>query len=198
MRRLLFVFIVSMTLLPLAARERIKVACVGNSVTYGYGLERQTYGGLGMPGIYSDGMVLQRDRPVEISGTADAGEKVTVLIAGQKKCAVAGPDGAWSVRLEPLSAATGLTLSVSTPKRHLRYNDVAAGEVWVCSGQSNMAFLTKSMIPEERSEVLETAGRQEKTVRLFNMKPRCHTGNVVWNKADCDSLNRLQYFTPTA
>lgn len=194
MRRLFFVFIVSLTLLPLAARERIKVACVGNSVTYGQGMERQVCGGLGMAGIYSDGMVLQRGRSLEISGTADAGEKVTVLIAGQKKCAVAGPDGAWSVRLDPLSAATGLTLSVSTPKRHLQYRDVAAGEVWVCSGQSNMAFLTKSMTPQERSEALETAVRQEKTVRLFNMKPRWLTDNTVWDKEACDSLNRLNYF----
>ncbi len=155
------------------------------------------YGGLRMPETYSDGMVLQCGRPLEISGTADAGEKVTVRVAGQKKSAVAGSDGAWSVCLDPLSAATGLTMSVSTPKRHLRYDDVAAGEVWVCSGQSNMAFLTKSMVPQERSEALETAGRQERTVRLFNMNPRCHTGDVVWDKADCDSLNRLQYFNPT-
>lgn len=50
-------------------------------------------------------------------------------------------------------AAKGLTLNISTPKRNLRYKDVAAGEVWVCSGQSNMAFKTMSMVSEERSEV---------------------------------------------
>lgn len=154
------------------------------------------FGGLRMPEIYSDGMVLQRDRPLEIKGTADAGEKVTVKIAGQKKTAVTGSDGCWKVNMDPLAAATGLTLSISTSKRHLRYDDVAVGEVWLCSGQSNMAFMTKSMVPQERSEALETAERQAKNVRLFNMQARWYTDNVTWGKEVYDSLNHLQYFHP--
>ncbi len=156
------------------------------------------FGGLRMPEIYSDGMVLQRDRPLEIRGTADPGEKVTVRLAGQKKSAVAASDGAWSVRLDPLTASKGLTLNISTLKRSLRYDDVAVGEVWVCSGQSNMAFQTMSMVPEERSEVLETVGRQGGNVRLFNMRARWSTDNRVWDKAAYDSLNRLMFFHPAA
>ena len=156
------------------------------------------FGGLRMPEIYSDGMVLQRGRPLEIMGTADAGEKVTVRLAGQKKSAVAASDGHWSICLDPLAAAKGLTLNISTPKRNLRYKDVAAGEVWVCSGQSNMAFKTMSMVSEERSEVLETVDRQGDNVRLFNMRARWSTDNRVWDKAVYDSLNRLRFFHPAA
>lgn len=156
------------------------------------------FGGLRMPEIYSDGMVLQRGRPLEIMGTADAGEKVTVKLSGQKKSAVAASDGHWSVCLDPLMAATGLTLNISTPKRNLRYKDVAAGEVWVCSGQSNMAFKTMSMVSEERSEVLETVDRQGDNVRLFNMRARWSTDNRVWDKAVYDSLNSLRFFHPAA
>ena len=154
------------------------------------------YGGLRMPEIYSDGMVLQRDRTILISGFADTGEKVTVRLAGQKKTAVTGNDGRWSVELSPLSAATGLTLQISAAGRTLKYEDVSVGEVWVCSGQSNMAFMVMSMAPDERSEVLETAERQKKTVRLFNMRARWETNNRVWDKAVYDSLNRLEYFRP--
>ncbi len=154
------------------------------------------YGGLRMPEIYSDGMVLQRGRHLEINGTADAGEKVTVRLADQIKSAVAGSDGNWSVSLEPLAAATGLTLDISTPQHRLKYDDVAVGEVWLCSGQSNMAFMTRSMVLQERSEALETAERQAKNVRLFNMRARWYTDNVTWDKEVYDSLNRLQYFHP--
>ena len=156
------------------------------------------YGGLRMPEIYSDGMVLQRDRPLVISGTADAGEKVTVRIAGEKRSAKTGSDGKWSVTLDPLRAATGLTLGVSTPGRKLSFSDVAVGEVWLCSGQSNMAFLTRTMVSQERSEALSTAARQESRVRLLNMKARWLTNNTVWPSEVYDSLNRLQYFHPAA
>ncbi len=189
MRRLLFVFLASLSFLPLKSGTDI-VARTAYSVLTG------DSGGLTLPGIYSDGMVLQRGRPVEIKGTAEAGVKVIVRLAGRKKTAVAAPDGRWSVCLEPLEAATGLTLNISTPKRNLQYKDVAVGEVWVCSGQSNMAFMTKSMVPEERSEVLETADRQKGSVRLFNMRARWYTDNVTWDREVYDSLNRLQYFRP--
>lgn len=182
-------------LLPDALHPNAEGACImANTV---FSALTGIYGGLKMPEIYSDGMVLQRGCPLQVSGIADAGEKVTVKIAGQKKTAVAGSDGHWSVTLSPLTAATGLTLNISTPNRRLQYNDVAAGEVWLCSGQSNMAFRTSSMDPQERSEALATAERQGKKVRLFNMRARWHTDNVTWKKEIYDSLNRLQYFRPT-
>lgn len=181
-------------LLPDALHPNAEGACImANTV---FSALTGIYGGLKMPEIYSDGMVLQRGCPLPVSGIADAGEKVTVKIAGQKKTAVAGSDGHWSVTLSPLTAATGLTLNISTPNRRLQYNDVAAGEVWLCSGQSNMAFKTSSMAAQERSEALATAERQGKKVRLFNMRTRWHTDNVIWEKEVYDSLNRLQYFRP--
>lgn len=181
-------------LLPDSLHPNAEGACIMARTVYS--ALTGDFGGLRMPEIYSDGMVLQRGRPLEIMGTADAGEKVTVRLAGQKKSAVAASDGHWSICLDPLAAAKGLTLNISTPKRNLRYKDVAAGEVWVCSGQSNMAFKTMSMVSEERSEVLETVDRQGDNVRLFNMRARWSTDNRVWDKAVYDSLNRLRFFHP--
>ena len=92
--------------------------------------------------MFSDHMVLQRDMPVPVWGTADAGEKVTVTFAGQTKAATADAAGKWMVRLDALKvSAKGRTLVVQSTSgnRKLEMTDVLVGEVWVGSGQSNMA-----------------------------------------------------------
>ncbi len=92
-----------------------------------------------LPALFSDHAVLQRGQPVPVWGAADAGEEVTVEFAGQKQTAKAGADGKWKVVLKPLKEAESLVLTVKG-KNTLTINDVAVGEVWVNSGQSNMAF----------------------------------------------------------
>ena len=84
---------------------------------------------------FGDGMVLQRGKPVAVWGTADAGEKVNVTFAGQSASATAGADGRWLVRLAPMEAsAEGRVLKANDDE----VKDVLVGEVWLCSGQSNM------------------------------------------------------------
>ena len=96
--------------------QKIKVTCVDN-------------GNLQIPAIYSDNMVLQREKPLRIAGTANAGEKVTVGIAGQKGEAVTAPDGKWSVTLPPMKAGGPYTLSISAASGRLDYTNVLIGEV---------------------------------------------------------------------
>ena len=92
-----------------------------------------------LPVIFSDRMVLQRDQKVPVWGWADEGEKVTVEFAGQKAETTA-KDGKWSVALTPLKAsATGAKFTVSG-KNKVEFSDVVVGEVWFCSGQSNMEW----------------------------------------------------------
>ena len=86
---------------------------------------------------FGDGMVLQRGKPVAVWGMADAGEKVNVSFAGQSVSATAGADGRWLVRLAPMEAcAEGRVLSANG----VSVKDVLVGEVWLCSGQSNMSM----------------------------------------------------------
>ncbi|KAF0170403.1 MAG: sialate O-acetylesterase [Limisphaerales bacterium] len=92
-----------------------------------------------LPAIFGDHMVLQRDTAVPVWGTAAAGEEVTVSIAGQTVTAKAGADGKWSVKLAKLSAAGPHTLTVKG-KNTVTISDVLVGEVWLGSGQSNMAM----------------------------------------------------------
>ena len=85
-------------------------------------------------------MVLQRDHTNPVWGWATPGEKVTVSIAGQSYSATAGKDGAWRVKLQPLKVnAKGQMLTIKGSNT-IQFTDVLVGEVWVCSGQSNMAM----------------------------------------------------------
>ena len=94
---------------------------------------------LKVPAIFSDHMVLQRDIPVPVWGTATPGDQVTVSIGGQTKTTQAGLYGKWMVRLDPLAtSAEPLTMKIATGTNEVTFNDVLVGEVWVASGQSNM------------------------------------------------------------
>lgn len=95
---------------------------------------------LALPAIISDHMVLQQKHANPIWGWDTPGTKVRVTFAGQTKTATAGSDGRWTVILAPVPAnATPQTLTVAgTTRREIR--DVLIGEVWMCSGQSNMQW----------------------------------------------------------
>lgn len=158
-----------------------------------YGGITGNYGGLRMSSLYADYMVLQRDMPLDIHGTANTGEKITVEIGGQKAEAVADNQGKWSVVLSPMQAAEGLTLTITAGKQRKVFSHVAVGEVWLCSGQSNMAF----MLCQAESGKEDIAAADDPQLRLFDMKGRWETYDVAWPASCLDSLNHLQYFHET-
>ncbi|MSU66355.1 MAG: sialate O-acetylesterase [Opitutus sp.] len=90
--------------------------------------------------LFSDGAVLQRDKPVTVWGQADPGERVVVTFAGQRRETTTSADRRWVVLLDPLPAsAQGTDLAIAG-KNTITLHDVVVGEVWLCSGQSNMEF----------------------------------------------------------
>lgn len=151
------------------------------------------YGGLQMPEVWQSGMILQRNRPLTVSGTANAGEKVTVKIAGQKAETTTNNRGEWSVTLKPLKASEKENMTVSTPKKTLKFTDVAVGEVWLASGQSNMEF----QLRRSTDFASDTINATDAQLRLFNVRPRTHTDVMPWTEAQKDSVDRLLYFKPT-
>lgn len=154
------------------------------------------FGGLQMPIVYSDNMMLQREKPLTISGIANAGEQITVRIAGQKKQTTTAQNGKWSLMLDPLKAGGPYTFEISAPSKTLNYRNVLVGEVWLCSGQSNMAFRVSESTESQRKAFLEFAGTKPQ-IRLFDRKPRWETNAVEWDISVLDSLNHLQYYTET-
>ncbi len=156
-----------------------------------YGAITGIYGGLQMPAIYSDNMILQRRENLLIKGKANANEKVQVQIGKQKKSTVAGKDGNWSVELEPMEAGGPYTLSVSAPSKKLSFSNVLIGEVWLCSGQSNMRWRVNQAV--EKDELTKHAASHPQ-IRIFDMQPRWETYAVEWDSTVLDDLNNLKYF----
>lgn len=92
-----------------------------------------------LPKLFGDGMVLQRDQRIPVWGWADRGETITVQFNNQKKKTKAGKDGKWNLLLDPEAAGGPYTVTI-TGKTTTVLNDVLVGDVWVCSGQSNMEW----------------------------------------------------------
>jgi sialate O-acetylesterase len=120
-----------------------------------------------VPSLVGDHMVLQQGRRARVWGTAEPGERVTVRLAGLTARATADARGRWQVFLGPLKAGGPHTLTVSASNT-LRFVDVLVGEVWVCSGQSNMEWPLSQTThgPEDAAR----ADRPE--IRLFTVEKR--------------------------
>ena len=116
-----------------------------------------------LPAVFSDHMVLQRDLPVPVWGTADPGEEVTVVFAGQTQRTKAGSDGRWRIDLEPMTASKISRPLKVTGNNDILVNDVLVGEVWICGGQSNMEWTVDGSSDPER----EKATADRPTIRLI-------------------------------
>ena len=117
-----------------------------------------------LPTVFGDHMVLQRDAAVPVWGWSDPGETVTVTFRDQSKSGTADDHGAWRVALDPLSVGEPGTLTV-TGNNTIEFEDVLVGEVWVCSGQSNMQFSVNSAIDSD----LEASSANFPNLRLFQV-----------------------------
>src|SRR5271154_3363327 len=96
---------------------------------------------LRLSALFSDHAVLQRDRPLPVWGWATPGEKVSVQLGKETAEAITGIDGRWQVVLKPQPVSTSpMTLTVNG-KNTITVKDIVLGDVWLCSGQSNMEFV---------------------------------------------------------
>jgi len=117
--------------------------------------------------LFSDNMVLQQGVALSVFGKGKPGEKVTVQLGDSSAVGVVDKDGAFSVTLPAQKAATGLTLRLSGDNV-IEFKNVAVGEVWVCSGQSNMEWSVDRS--EEPAKVKEKA--KDPSLRLFTVQRR--------------------------
>ncbi|QHI68789.1 sialate O-acetylesterase [Tichowtungia aerotolerans] len=135
------------------------------------------YAELTLDPLFTSKMVLQRNRPVAVYGTANAGDTVTVEFApvsgpgqaGQVKTAVADSSRHWKVFLDPMPASTKpwkMTIRSSTDPLPQEFDDVLVGDVWLCAGQSNMASVMKNY-PALKDDIREM---NNGLVRLFKTK----------------------------
>ena len=112
--------------------------------------------------LFTDNMVLQQGISNPVWGTADPGETITVSIAGQTAKATADATGSWTVKLSPMKAGGPHEMTIAG-KNTVKIRDVLVGEVWLCSGQSNMNFeLGEAMNAQE-----EIANANYPNIRVF-------------------------------
>lgn len=152
------------------------------------------HGGLSLPAIYTSHMVIQRDKPFVVRGKANAGSKITAQLGKEKQRTKAAEDGTWQVAFKPRKADDmPLTLTVSDRVTTLTFTDLLVGEVWLCSGQSNMAFMLRhaTAAQDHINEALT------KNIRIYDMRPRVYTDAVMWDSTSLVALNRLDYYKPT-
>jgi sialate O-acetylesterase len=127
-----------------------------------------------VPNIFSDHMVLQQKQQNKVWGKADPGEKVSVRIAGKSVETTAGDDGNWSVMLDPLPAGGPHELVIAG-SNDIAFADVLVGEVWICSGQSNMQWT----VDRTNDADLVLASADYPKIRMINY-PRVGSQTPIW------------------
>ncbi|MBC8102556.1 MAG: 9-O-acetylesterase [Cytophagales bacterium] len=115
--------------------------------------------------LFSDNVVLQRGAKIPVFGTADSSEKVTVTLAGKSVSAVADAAGRWRVDLPPLPAGGPYTLEI-TGKNVVTAKEVLIGDVWICSGQSNMQY---AMSWNKDYDAANIAASEDPQLRCFTV-----------------------------
>lgn len=118
-----------------------------------------------LAGLFSDHMVLQSGKAVPVWGSAAPDEEVTVTIAGQTKAEKAGADGKWTVKLEALKPSSTPTTLTVKGSNTLTVQDVLIGEVWLGSGQSNMAMNVARAQDFEKEKAASTLPQ----IRMFTV-----------------------------
>jgi len=143
---------------------------LGLVVALSLGLPQALSAEVKLPAVLGDHMVVQQGKPIAVWGWAGKGEPVTVFFNGQEKNAVAAADGTWRVAFDPIEAGgAALEMTVRGAKGPaVVVKDILVGEVWLCSGQSNME-MSMSWLPYPAPDALRA---DHPAMRLFRLPKR--------------------------
>jgi len=152
-----------------------------------------------LPKVITNNMVLQREKSVAIWGKADVNEKVTVKFEGQIKTVVADSSGNWEVKLNPMSASAVPRKMIISGSNTITLDNILVGEVWLCSGQSNMEYpldlrLHKFVTPKKGEDLAEKElkGNKNPLIRFLYVERKLQTELPTKGWTDCnDSLFRF-------
>ena len=140
-----------------------------------------------LPNIFSDHMVIQRDQPIRVFGAASPGESILVEFAGESGKTEADEDGRWRVQLPAVAADRSARPLTVTADNTITFDDVLVGDVWLCSGQSNMEWsLENSTNPKK-----EILAANFPEIRLFNV-----VGHTVHRNPQTNTTGQWQRCTP--
>lgn len=157
-----------------------------------------------LPKLISDGMVLQRDAKVNVWGWADPNEKVTVSIDGKMYSTKADASGNWLLKLKKHKAGGPYTMLIEG-KNKIEINNVVFGDVWLCSGQSNMELPMRRVKPLYEAEMAEASNPMIRCFAVpqkynFKAPQENYQGNPSWKEVNAEtvlSYSAVAYFFAT-
>ncbi|MBG6234214.1 sialate O-acetylesterase [Pedobacter sp. CAN_A7] len=149
-------------------------------------------GGLQLPPFFTDHMVLQRNQEIPIYGTANAGDQVEINLNNKKLTVVANSSGKWKVRFPAMGHGGPYQLSVKSKGKKIELNDILIGDIWLCSGQSNMAF---PLIAAATGKGELQSLKKINNLRLLKLNQLAETNNQAWDSLTLAQVNRLQFFS---
>ena len=142
--------------------------------------------------IFTDHAVLQRDRPIEVWGTANPGERIAVTLDRARVETTTNASGGWIATLSALSAGGPHTIAVSSTSATQTVRDVLIGDVWLCSGQSNMVLPVNRAL-DARSEI---ANAQNDSIRLLTIPQASTVSLMIKVRSDTDTFTFAHQFSP--
>ena len=152
------------------------------------------YDGLKLNPIFTNNMVIQREKPIRFWGTADADSKIRVSFAGVNRETKASKNGNWVIEFPAMKAdRKPYQAVIECGKQAVKVSNILLGDVWICSGQSNMAFelinttFAKQDIPKS----------ENKQLRFFNMREIALTQPFAWDSLTLKKVNQLSYYRAT-
>ncbi len=159
-----------------------------------FSLSVASFADVKLSGVLTSNMVIQRDRPITIWGWADKGEKVNVTFNNLKKSARADKAGDWKVVFPAMKAGGGALQLKVQGKNTITLDNILIGDVWVCSGQSNMGVTMRDVNNSEK----EIADANYPNIRLFdfprNLQPQPVNntiGNPQWKECSPENIRRF-------
>ena len=153
-----------------------------------------------LPKIFSDKMVLQRGSTIRVWGTADANEPLQIALGDQSTSTTADDQGKWSAEITAPPAGGPYELSVAGKESRVVFSDVSVGEVWLCSGQSNMNWSMEQSLTFENDEARDKyfAEVNNPNVRLFTVPANSideeaydFTEAIVWQECTAGSVSEF-------
>ena len=157
-----------------------------------------TYAQLEVPTIFSDHMVMQRDQEIKVWGWSKPGDEITCKLASQTSETKASADGTWSLKFNKFPAGGPHILTIQTSEESITIHDIYMGEVWLCSGQSNMAMKVGGVLDAET----EISTANHPAIRMFTEssshatepQDRCKGAWQVCSPETVSSFSATAYF----
>lgn len=152
----------------------------------------QDFGGLKLATVFTDNMVLQRNQPISVYGTANGGDAIEVTFKQQKKTAITSQYGKWKITFPATIQGGPYEMTIQSKETKIVLKNILIGDVWFSSGQSNMAFPLQS---SENGSAEVKKAIANTTIRLFNAKTLRDTDETAWDSLTLVKTNQLQFFS---